>query len=220
MSEEKPLEAKIIRVTLYVKHPETAQSPTQANQWIEERRARLGEPAYQVIQSIQECELKSLEAGAGLEVGASFAGRLFGPEAEIRWVQDGTARYLLWCLSEKPLEEAAALPCRVEAQITTHQPGDEKWVEKPVRHYLLGVYEEKSNEFRERNLSPRRDYSFVKNAKDRDRVYLEVIEYLAGEPDCQAKREEFLERLNQPRVIAHRLTGVSWGQEPLPREEE
>ncbi len=181
----------------------------EANKWIAERVGTLGGDAFEILQSVGECKADRLAEGGRAEVGETFAGRIFGPNAEIRWVRVGSG-YLLWWLSEdsqarRPGDGAASME-----EVNCDKPA------RATRHYLVGYWDDGLGQFREGNIPGEITYSKIiaGNPKKGDRVYVDVVEYFVGEPETglsfssEEEIRKFEIELNKPRVIAHRCIGI------------
>ena len=161
-----------------------AADAVRAEAFVQSKLAALGRPAIQLVQTI--AQLTFDVAGPGPWVKGSASGRLFGPDAEVRWTQDGSA-YRLWFLTEIPATpDAPPLP-----PIT------------PKRYYLLGRVQQPNGDFRETHLPQSLDsyYEFLHPGAPtlaNQRPYIGVVEYFAPAPAPTCSRTDFEAALNQP----------------------
>lgn len=177
--------------------------------WLNENRVLTGEPAFCVNQTISMADFIRLEPGSILQIDASttHAGRIFGPNAELRWALRGR-EFDVWVIRETPEGSHDLGPL-------SH---------REVRYYCLGKWkpggEPGTGEFKEGYLSVVPKYPSV-SAREDDRVYVNVVEYFpapiyfAAQENKTSANERILEMvavLNLPRVIGSRFCGVDAGR--------
>lgn len=164
-----------------------------------ERAKEVGEPAFLIVQSFEHC-LFTKFTGTIPDLATSFSGRIFGPQAEVRWVREGDlCRYwLLW-----------------------EGNGGRPALRREQRYYLWGIWDGKRfAELRIPDYQPLA-YPLDGNPAPQDRAYIRVYEYYPVPPNPWPSQAEEVEKLlNQPRLLAHRFVGLACGQEQRAKEEE
>ena len=183
-------------VVLYTQ--QIAGSPEVVAQWAAERVQAMARECFALMQSFPMLEFKTCDknhVSTAILRREVFSGRMFAPEAEIRWWREGE-EVNAWFLSEqKPAAgEYEELACQAEKR----------------NFYLLGFWQSARSGFSEPRL--RRVLSYpVNHAKEMDRAYVEVHEYRPAKPAMDASMTDFMDCLNRPRVLAHRLLAVKTG---------
>jgi hypothetical protein len=110
-------------------------SKVSAPQVIEQIR-RVGTPAFVYRESLPEISLEEL----GAETPAlSPKGRAFGPDAEVRWQQEGPDFYALLILTETP--EWSGSDGKGTAFETRTTVTNDHGEPEPLRSYLLGAWQ-------------------------------------------------------------------------------
>jgi hypothetical protein len=173
--------------TEYQQVEETA----EAAAWIAERS---GGMKFRLLETYESPEFTAKSEVTEAEMEGTYGGCLFGAEAEIRWRREA-GRWHLWWLSEKAPGEgrqARLLRCR----------------RRKAHYYLVGVWQ-KDGRYGEPHFKEVPEYPLKESPKEGDRARLEVMEYLAhreavGDPEAS---------LNQPRLVAYRLMGLSSGRD-------
>jgi hypothetical protein len=79
-------------------------------------------------------------------------------------------------------------------------------------YYLLGFWRSKQSRFSEPRLRKVLNYP-VNDPKEMDRAYVVVNEYRPAKPGMDTSMTDFMECLNRPRVLAHRLLAVKTGRD-------
>jgi hypothetical protein len=168
-------------------------------------------PAWKLVQRLNRIDFGVWDGGVAGLVTDSLAGRLFNAQIEVRWLRDGTG-FRLWKLSGE-----------LAGGVTRG---------REMSYYLWGSYDKDHAQFVESNLKA--DLTALYRAaapevvfRQNDRPYLKVVEYFAEPPDGGETSLERIEaRLNQSRVVAHRVygfgfnTGAAAGQAAGIKEDE
>ncbi len=156
--------------------------------------------ALLLTQSFLAIEFKSLPAD--LDVGATFSGRIFDRDFEIRWQLAGTNAYL-WRFSEV----ANSDPSREGVF-------DCEYCDR--KYYLWGEWtggDGESSMFQEGRMPEAKVYP-VKAVREHDRAFIEVREYRPAMPSrFEEGLVDLMQQLNQPRLLAHRFLGVGVHQD-------
>lgn len=125
-----------------------------------------------------------------------FAGRLFGPHAEIRWTRENGV-FNIWRMSDTTDEHAAGTP-------VTAQP----------RSYYGWAWVEKDGRLLDPRLHRTPQYPLpAAGLRKNDRARFTVVEYYKEAPDrSPANLEEAEQWLNDPRFLAYRLQSFDFHQ--------
>jgi len=154
----------------------------------------VGSPAWIVAQSFTDLAFKAWTGEFPTPFDQVFSGRIFGPQAEVRWVQEN-GEVSLWKLSE----QESGKPFRREDR----------------RYYLWGWWREDEKAFKESVVPDLPPYPLTgKPPKQQDRPYIQVAEYLPPPPgpECDTE-EELMGALNQPRLAAHRFVAYDFDRD-------
>ena len=180
-----------MKVTL-ARQKETLPTET-ARARVEALAQSAGQTAYVVVQSFEKIRFEKWAGVWPIAFDLVFAGRIFGPDAEIRWIREGDS-CMIWKIHEAAGGET------YEREL------------KARRYYLWGV--SKAGRFAEERVAGQLDYP-VAAAADGDRAYIGVFEYYHAKPEAWVdpkSAEDALESaeqaLNRPRMAAHRLATV------------
>jgi hypothetical protein len=154
--------------------------------------------AWKLVQRLDRIDFGIWHGGVAGLVTGSLAGRLFDAQIEVRWLRDGTG-FRLWKLSGE-----------LTGGVTRG---------REMKYYLWGSYDKETEQFVESNLKA--DLTALYRAaapeavfRQNDRPYLKVVEYFAEPPDeGETSLERIEKRLNQPRVVAHRVWGFGFDTE-------
>lgn len=166
--------------------------------WLKQRIQAVGATAYLVIQSIDKariCQLSSDDPLGAENFDSTFAGRVFGPNAELRWALHGT-ELDVWFIQEARSDD-------------TTRSGP--YYREEVCYYCLGLWKQKEGKYLEGHIPGDLDYPLVGNAED-DRFYLAVYEYLPAPTLGETDLNKLMNALNRPRVVATRFHGVGVGR--------
>lgn len=151
-----------------------------------------GEEAFHMVQRLEELRLgRGLPAGG---LGGSWGGRVFDKEREVRWLRAG-AGYTVWHLKEGSGEAVRAIQ---------------------RRYYLLGEWKDGARRETHLPTDLGRQYEGwrIADTGGTGRWYVMVEEYLASALNAaKLAVGEMERRLNEPRIVAHRLVGVGIGQD-------
>ena len=126
-------------------------------------------------------------------LGEEFAGRIFGPDAEVRWLRDSSG-FHLWHLAAAENGDAYEM--------------------KQRNYYALGYW--KNGHFFESSLPAPIAYPVPPDPKlhDEDRPYFVALEYYRQPPSVWPGDPAAVQALlNQPRLVAYRLIAFQFGQE-------
>jgi hypothetical protein len=168
-----------------------ATAPELIRQWASEA----GSPAYMALQSfIGTPEVQTYADGLpALET--VFAGRIFGPDAEIRWLRDG-GFLRVWRLSETGDPHDLTAAC-----------------ERSERNYYLhGIWDGAA--FSDPRLPRSLQYPLDRTPDLHDRAFITAAEYRPALPEALPDTPEAWETLlNQPETVASRLLSLDCGQE-------
>lgn len=138
------------------------------------------------------------------DISASFAGRAFSPQGEIRWACDGS-RWQLWAFTEScPALLASMRKAPLYRQNTCRC--------RDVPHVLWGLWDAGRQVFDEPQMGRAHPYP-IAGGTNEDRAAILVREYLpvpvSASDDCTLV--EVLQRLNAPEVAAHRFLKAQVG---------
>lgn len=168
-----------------------ADSYAKVCEWAE--AATTGSPAYLISQAFEKIRFENwtgqLPNG---DFAGTFSGRIFGPEAEVRWVREGSG-FRLWKIEES------------SPGIACHKWG---W-----RYYLWGYW--KNDRFAEERIPVEPKYPLPHSChpKDMDRAYIQVAEYAPVEPEnWPGEIGKIEDNLNQPALLAHRFVSLGCGR--------
>jgi hypothetical protein len=174
-------------------------APGSASELVREFAAESGGPAWVIMQSFTAIEFRPWDGEFPMAFETAFAGCVFGATAEVRWVrEDGVTR--IWRIRE-------------DAGGATVTGG-----RKPVRYYLWGRYHK--GRFREDIVPTLPTYPAPpKEPQPDDRPFLEGFEYFAPAPRDESM-DAMMDDLNQPRVIAYRLTAFGCHRDRRENQQE
>jgi hypothetical protein len=178
-----------MKVTL-ARHKETLHTEA-ARARVEALAQGAGQPAYVVVQSFEKIRFEKWSGVWPVAFDLVFAGRIFGPDAEIRWIREGDS-CTIWKIHEAAGGET------YERELEAR------------RYYLWGV--SKAGKFAEERVAGQLDYP-VAAAADGDRAYIEVFEYYHAKPEAWPDPKSAEQALNRPRMSAHRLAAVDRGRD-------
>ena len=186
--------------TIYLQiESRTAAQEAEARRIILELAAASGEPAWTVLQSFPKILFVRWPSEIP-DFGQIFNGRIFGGQAEVRWIREGS-EWRIWSIREA-------------------ETGSEPYRRQSRRYYLWGVA--KDGKFSEDRIPGVPDYPVLQRPKDEDRAFIEVMEYARLWTDVTTPEdlEELEKHLNQPRVAAHRFYNLSCGRDPEPKKDK
>ena len=173
----------------------------ELKKWLEQRLPWVGTPAYLVHQTIQKARFVKLPTGvlAEMDPKATFAGRIFGLEAELRWALHG-GKFDVWSIREaNPAVNEHLRPLYREE----------------VHYYCLGQWDPNpdpdKSRYREGHIPGELKYPVAGSSKG-DRFRVEVYEYLPAPELGTIKPDEIAKALNRPRIVAARLYAVGSGR--------
>jgi hypothetical protein len=162
---------------------------------IRELAAGIGAPGWMVTESYPKLTFAAWRPGEPFPaLGEEFAGCLFGPEAELRWTRDGSG-FHLWRYRESA--------------------EGKRYLASKSRYYCAGFW--RDGRFWESSLPREIEYPVPAGTvpEDQDRPYVTAVEYWTDRPDAWPNKVQDVEEiLNQPRLAAYRLTGLSFGKDP------
>lgn len=164
--------------------------------------AAIGATGWLILQTYPELIFRAWSPGDPIpELGSEFAGRVFGPDAEVRWIREA-GHFEMWRYSESADGQ--------EFDVT------------PRNYYGLGYWEQ--NRFWEPVLPKPIEYPMPPGftPQPEDRPLFQVLEYRRRPPSAWPTDIEQLEDLlNQPALAAYRITGFTFGQDaPATRLQE
>lgn len=174
---------------------EYAEAEAHVRKWAQ----KVGQPAYLMSQSFPECRFVAYD-GQIPNFAATFAGRIFGPEAEVRWVREGE-RARVWLTQESETEGTAC-------------------IQTVERFYLWGDWNKDENQeeyrFREPRIPDHQKLTYPLsdelNINLHDRAYIEVYQYTPVAPESWPNDAmKVMDLLNQPRLLAHRFVRLAVG---------
>lgn len=169
-------------------------------EWLKERMTLTGTPQYLVNQTIQEPIFSELQPNAlDIDPRTSFAGRIFGPDAEIRWAIHGS-EFDVWSIRDSQ---------------TDTPDNDGPYYRESTHYYCLGRWARSKGEYGEYiegHISVPLKYPVVGSNED-DRFRVNVYEYLPAPIQAQQDLKSIVTALNRPRVIAARFYGVTVGKD-------
>lgn len=199
-------------MTVWLKTIHEVLAREQLLDWLKDNQAMTGDPAYLVDQSIERSDLVTLPQGTlgSFRLDMTIGGRIFGPNAELRWSMRG-AEFDVWSIRETDQDDENSGP------LNGHM----------VVYYCLGQWNPDKDRYVEGNLSVELEYPQKGTIKG-DRLRVEVMEYLA-EPEyfsanatdddsTEEALREITNALNLPRVVAARFCGVDVGSTPDTQE--
>ena len=176
--------------------PHAAANEADAFRIVQELVAECGKPAWALVQSFPRISFAAWD-GALPDFGQVFSGRIFGPQAEVRWTREGSD-WRIWRVRETETGPAA-------------------YRRRSCRYYLWGIA--KGGEFTDDRIPGVPAYPMRTAPRDGDRAFVEVIEYARIWTDA-ANPHELEEQLNQPRLTAHRFLRLDSGHDPAAWEGE
>jgi len=155
----------------------------------------IGASGWIILESFaQQVTFRAYVPGSPLPaLGEEFSGRIFGPDAEVRWLRDSSG-FQLW-------------------HLTSGQDGD-AYETKKQNYYGLGYL--KNGQFFESSLPAPIAYPVPPDCalKDEDRPYFVALEYYRQAPSVWPEDPAAVQALlNQPRLAAYRLIEFQFGQE-------
>jgi len=166
----------------------------EAAAFIQDCAKAVGGSGWIIVQSFVAIRFKVWTPGSSfpLDFGTIYNGRIFGANAEVRWVRDGD-HVTVWRLREVPGTD-------FERQF--------------AKYYLWGRYNTKDKRFSEDTVRGLLDYPTLPRIADDDRPYVEVFEYTDAEPKAvMSTAGELMDLLNRPRVAAHRFVRFGCGKD-------
>jgi hypothetical protein len=166
--------------------------PTHVAMWAE----KIGPQGWIILESYPAITFKLWRPGEALpELGAEFAGRIFGDRGELRWTREGST-FDLWLFedAEAAGEEGALFDI------------EERY------YYAVGYWRE--GRFWESSLPSDRVEYPIGNSKDDDRPRFKVFEYYRTIPtEWPDDPDRIEDMINQPSLAAYRLAGFDAGKD-------
>ena len=160
----------------------------------------LGTPSYLINLTFNRPELKLFQPGDLAEdrLTGTFGGHLFGPSMELRWLQNGES-FDVWTLRDTD-HPTASEGVTVLENVSTIS----------LNFYCLGTWNPLAGEFRDGRVSAGLQYNGVQNgSSERHRLFFTAVAYSPSEGAHGAGLQQATDKLNQPRVVAYRLTGLN-----------
>lgn len=157
---------------------------------------RIGTDGWIILQSYPAVTFTRWQSGVALpDVGAEFAGRIFGERGELRWTRDGS-KFDMWLL-----EDAAAA-----------EQGNTLFGVEERYYYALGYWS--LGRYWEPKLRSGLAKYPLDDGKDGDRPRFKVFEYYRTFPaEWPAGLDAFEDLVNQPALAAYRLVGFDAGKD-------
>jgi len=173
---------------------------TNLGDWLKLRVQSVGATVYLASQSIDKarfCQLPSGDLLGAENFDSTFAGRVFGPNAELRWALHGS-EVDVWSIREAGANETTQLG---------------PYYREEVCYYCLGLWKQEEGKYLEGHIPGELKYPLDGNAED-DRFYVAVYEYLPAPALGETDLNKLMNALNRPRVVATRFHGVGVGRTP------
>lgn len=158
---------------------------------------------YSYLESVQSCTLErktiqTVEDKILAQASNAFEGRLFDGTYEARWVSLRDGRFRAWVIRES--DDENAMTVRAIAR----------------RYYLIGTYRTTNGQTtcsEARYPGRHFEYPISHAPDDKDRAFIEVVEYAPVMPSLwSSSSEEVQQILNQPPIINHRFVRVGVGK--------
>ncbi len=165
--------------------------PRAARQQVMDWTRGIGEPAYAILQAFEKIEFVPWTGAELPEFEKPFEGRIFGPEAEVRWVRD-RGEWAIWRVGEAP----DGVGC----------------LSRSTPYYCWGEWH--NGRFWEPRLRKEVEYPLPAACKptDRQRARITVIEYFPAKPETWPDKPDAIAvLLNAPRMLASRFASLSVG---------
>lgn len=147
------------------------------------------------VESVSQCKFKALSLGQATPPDDALEGRIFTPDAELRWVRDQVdPTFTAWATREWPLD-------------SPH--GEPVWrLDRP--YLLLGERDEKKHgdtDFHDRR-HPSRPFKYPVSGAG-SRAFVCVAEYHRTQPEWSGLSAEAIEAaLNTPLLVTHRFISL------------
>lgn len=182
----------------------------EAEKLIGKKATECGSPCYLLAQSFEEISFLPWIGQADPALASTFSGRIFGPQAEVRWIKEGDDRFRLWLIKEV---EESGISCHEDEESGT------SFHKELRRYYLWGEY--KKGQYKDSHIYRGQPLPYPlppkDSPKDGDRAFLEVALYYPKEPDAWPDVPDDIDRieqlLNQPRIAHHRFIYLDVGRD-------
>lgn len=165
---------------------------------------------YSYVESVTDCTLRyealaNAEKALAQSAAQLFEGRLFSDDCDVRWVRQTDGTFRAWMTKESAT-------------------GRQRVHRLTRRYYLIGTYRTEDQQTtcqEDRYPGKQFEHALSGQPSDRDRAYIEVIEYAVARPDKWPTDADGIEALlNLPAVVGHRFVCVGFGRDAKSTEND